>query len=162
MTPVVDISSRTSDFQLLLIAAYVVGAAVLPKTLSLYFVHAMAWTLFNTIGLGLLLKAQSERKFLVRHFLKHYHYPANDGGQGAVQEAFSNWKQLYNLSMVMTYGSRCRSCDCVRSVDRLCMQCPQLHLRGKRTSCHCSGPLATSCLCTHVVSYVPANTMGRT
>jgi phosphatidylethanolamine N-methyltransferase len=70
----------------------------------MFFAHALAWTLFNTFGLGQLLKAQSERKFLVRHFVKNYHYPANDGGRGAIREAFANWKQLYNLSMCMTYG----------------------------------------------------------
>jgi phosphatidylethanolamine N-methyltransferase len=68
------------------------------------FAHALAWTLFHIFGLGLLLKAQSERKFLVRHFLTHYHYPANDINIGAVREAFANWKGMYNLSMCMTYG----------------------------------------------------------
>lgn len=82
-----------------------------------------------------MLRAQSEGKFLVRHFLKHYHYPTSgagragkyvdgkegryaqgregrhghgrdDGaGEGAVREAFMNWKVVYNLSMCMTYGA---------------------------------------------------------
>lgn len=70
----------------------------------LYFAHAFAWCLFHSFGLGLLLRAQSESKFLVRHFLKHYHYPRNDNGKGALYEAFSNWKSIYNMSMCMTYG----------------------------------------------------------
>ena len=73
-------------------------------TLALYFCHALLWCLFHSFGLGLLLKAQSEKKFLVRHFLTHYHYPRNDNGKGALTEAFSNWKSIYNMSTCMTYG----------------------------------------------------------
>lgn len=93
----------------MLIVFYVFTAIFLPQssakgTLALHFVHASVWCLFHTFGLGLLLKAQSEKKFMVRHYLKHYHYPRNDNGKGAVQEAFSNWKAIYNTSMCMTYG----------------------------------------------------------
>lgn len=35
-------------------------------------------------------------------------------GQGAVQEAFTNWKALYNTSMVLTYGEHARPCICER------------------------------------------------
>lgn len=73
--------------------------------LTLHFVHALVWCLAHSVGLGLLLRAQSERKFLVRHFLTHYYYPPSDHGRGAVIEAFTNWKQIYNLSMSMTYGA---------------------------------------------------------
>ena len=98
-----------TDLQLVLVLVYVLLASFLPimsdgATLSLHFVHALSWCLFHSFGLGLLLQAQSERKFLVRHFLKHYHYPRNDNGKGAVIEAFANWKSIYNMSMCMTYG----------------------------------------------------------
>lgn len=73
--------------------------------LTLHFVHALVWCLAHSVGLCLLLRAQSERKFLVRHFLTHYYYPPSDHGRGAVIEAFTNWKQIYNLSMSMTYGA---------------------------------------------------------
>ncbi|KZT00269.1 uncharacterized protein LAESUDRAFT_732419 [Laetiporus sulphureus 93-53] len=101
---------RSSDFQLLLIILYPLVASFLPplshrSALVLHFVHALAWCLFHSFGLGLLLRAQSQRKFLVRHFLKHYHYPQRDRAKGAVLEAFSNWKVMYNLSMCMTYVS---------------------------------------------------------
>lgn len=72
--------------------------------LALHSVHALVWCLFHSFGLGLVLRAQSQSKFLVRHYLKHYHYPQGDRGEGAVQEAFRNWKAIYNLSMTMTYG----------------------------------------------------------
>ncbi|GJE88973.1 phosphatidylethanolamine N-methyltransferase [Phanerochaete sordida] len=101
---------RATDFQLVLVTSYVLAWAFLPPlsynaTLALLAVHTLAWVLFHSFGLGLVLRAQSERKFLVRHFLKHYYYPRNDGGKGAVYEAFSNWKSIYNMSMCMTYAS---------------------------------------------------------
>ncbi|KZT68012.1 hypothetical protein DAEQUDRAFT_728277 [Daedalea quercina L-15889] len=101
---------RASDLKLVLIMLYPLVLSALPplssrSALVLHFVHALAWCLMHSFGLGLLLRAQSERKFLVRHFLKHYHYPANDHGRGALIEAFTNWKSIYNLSMCMTYVS---------------------------------------------------------
>ena len=86
-----------------------------PSALMLHFGHALAWCLFHTVGLGLLLRAQSQSKFMVRHYLKHYHYPQNARGQGAVQEAFQNWKAIYNLSMGMTYGTP------ISSLNMLCI-----------------------------------------
>ncbi|OBZ74367.1 Phosphatidylethanolamine N-methyltransferase [Grifola frondosa] len=101
---------RTSDLKLILAMFYPLVVSFLPPLshrgiLALHFTHALAWCLFHSFGLGLLLRAQSESKFLVRHFLKHYHYPRNDNGKGALQDAFLNWKSLYNLSMCMTYTS---------------------------------------------------------
>ncbi|KAF8266058.1 phospholipid methyltransferase-domain-containing protein [Lactarius quietus] len=100
---------RAQDLMLLLSMAYPFLAVVLPTpwlaSAGLHFTHALAWMLFHTLGLGLVLQAQSSRKFLVRHFLKHYHYPARDGSRGAVREAFASWKAVYNLSMCMSYVS---------------------------------------------------------
>lgn len=100
---------RASDLKLLLVIVYALGSSLVPPltregTLTLHFVHALAWTLFHSFGLGLVLRGQSQSKFLVRHFLKNYHYPSGDGGKGAIQEAFLNWKSVYNLSMCMSYG----------------------------------------------------------
>ncbi|KAI9452303.1 phosphatidylethanolamine N-methyltransferase [Lactarius psammicola] len=100
---------RAQDLMLLLAMAYPFLTVVLPTpwltSAGLHFAHALAWMLFHTLGLGLVLQAQSSRKFLVRHFLKHYHYPARDGSRGAVREAFASWKAVYNLSMCMSYVS---------------------------------------------------------
>lgn len=95
---------------LVLIIGYSLVFSFLPRlsprnTLGLHFAHALAWCLFHCFGLGLLLRSQSRSKFLVRHFLKNYHYPPNDGDKGAVMEAFTNWKAIYNLSLCMTYGA---------------------------------------------------------
>lgn len=79
-----------------------------PSTIRvLHFMHALLWRIYHTFVLGWILKAQSDSKFLVRHFLKHYHYSSSnlESGRGAVQEAFSNFKGLYNLAMCMTYSA---------------------------------------------------------
>ena len=107
---------RATDFQLVLFLVFVLVSAFIPSlsekaSLALYSAHTLAWCLFHSFGLGLLLRAQSERKFLVRHFLKHYHYPRGDDGKGALYEAFSNWKSIYNTSMCMTYGMSNKSID---------------------------------------------------
>ncbi|KAI5119700.1 hypothetical protein M0805_003584 [Coniferiporia weirii] len=103
---------RAPDFMMCLVIAYAVVFAILPTpstrtALALHFTHALLWRLYHTFVLGSLLKAQSNSRFLVRHFLKHYHYSDSslESGRGAVQEAFTNWKALYNLSMCMTYTS---------------------------------------------------------
>jgi phosphatidylethanolamine N-methyltransferase len=110
---------------LLLIITYALLLALLPPLspsglLTLHFTHALLWCLFHTFGLGWVLRKQGRNKFLVRHFLKNYHYPqegggvgggggrdagrGGGGGGGAVVEAFNNWKGVYNLSMCMTYS----------------------------------------------------------
>lgn len=94
---------------LVLIIAYALMISFLPTLsprtmLALHFLHAVTWCMIHYVGLGLILQAQSKTKFLVRHFIKNYHYPQNDGGGGAIVEAFNNWKVIYNLSMCMTYG----------------------------------------------------------
>lgn len=134
--------SRANDFLFVLLIAY----AVLPNAfgkfitlrpalrLTLYFLHALFWRLFHSFGLGLLLRAQSKSRWLVRHFLKHYHYDSGysarasngrrtpgarraslavrygmdtteDDVQAATKDAFDNWKVIYNTSLVMTYGT---------------------------------------------------------
>jgi phosphatidylethanolamine N-methyltransferase len=109
---------RASDFKLVLLVSYAVIAGCLGPLAShnkvaLYFGHALAWRFFHSFGLGLLLRAQSDSKFLVRHYIKNYHYPSESGDrsggaasvrQGALIEAFNNWKDFYNLSLCMTYG----------------------------------------------------------
>ncbi len=99
---------------LVLLIVYGLGFILLPTlspqgVLLLHFLHALAWCFVHYFGLGLLLRAQSDSKFLVRHYLKNYHYPPNDGGQTAIIEAFANWKAIYNLSLCMCFGKL--ACD---------------------------------------------------
>ncbi|KAI9019983.1 phospholipid methyltransferase-domain-containing protein [Phycomyces nitens] len=56
--------------------------------------QAFIWRIFHSYGLGTLLRLQSTEKIFTRHFIKW---------GGGVQEAFQNWKSIYNLSLCMTY-----------------------------------------------------------
>ncbi|EPB92570.1 hypothetical protein HMPREF1544_00583 [Mucor circinelloides 1006PhL] len=90
---------QSSDLASGLVMAY---AAVTPflvqgKWGTIYAVlQAIFWRLFHSAGLGWLLYAQSKNKFFTRHFVKW---------GGGVDEAFQNWKSIYNLSSCMTYVS---------------------------------------------------------
>lgn len=100
---------RSTDLALVLLVGYTFVLSTVLHDLSArwqllaHFLHALAWRAFHSFGLGTLLKKQSENRWLVRHFLKHYAYPA--GEDGAVLDAFANWKATYNLSLCMTYGA---------------------------------------------------------
>ncbi|PWN24981.1 hypothetical protein BDZ90DRAFT_234589 [Jaminaea rosea] len=99
---------RGSDFLLIVAGLYAIVPLLVPSnlgprsTLALYFLNALAWRLFHSGGLGLLLRAQSESKWMVRHFLKHYNY---DDPSDAVFESFASFKTIYNASLVMVYTS---------------------------------------------------------
>lgn len=98
---------RANDFLLLVGSLYALFPLLLPSLgprarLTLLFLNALAWRTFHSFGLGVALSRQSESKWIVRHFLKHYHYAQP---QDAVFEAFAHWKVVYNTSLVMTYIS---------------------------------------------------------
>ncbi|CBQ73396.1 related to CHO2-phosphatidylethanolamine N-methyltransferase [Sporisorium reilianum SRZ2] len=98
---------RANDLLLLVASVYALVPLSLPSLgprarLTLLFLNALAWRTFHSFGLGVALSRQSESKWIVRHFLKHYHYAQP---QDAVFEAFSHWKVVYNTSLVMTYIS---------------------------------------------------------
>ncbi|GAC97586.1 potential phosphatidylethanolamine N-methyltransferase [Pseudozyma hubeiensis SY62] len=98
---------RSNDFLLVIASIYSLSPLLLPSLsqtprLTLLFINALAWRTFHSFGLGIALSRQSESKWIVRHFLKHYHYAQP---QDAVFEAFGHWKVVYNTSLVMTYIS---------------------------------------------------------
>uniref|UniRef100_V5EQR5 Phosphatidylethanolamine N-methyltransferase n=2 Tax=Kalmanozyma brasiliensis (strain GHG001) TaxID=1365824 RepID=V5EQR5_KALBG len=98
---------RSTDFLLLVASLYSLFPLILPSLghhprLTLLFFNALAWRTFHSVGLGLALSRQSSSKWIVRHFLKNYHYSTP---QDAVFEAFAHWKVVYNTSLVMTYIS---------------------------------------------------------
>ncbi len=100
---------RAGDAKLVLLTFYAVGSAITPSlfpasALSLHFAHALIWRIFHSFGLGVLLRSQSEHKSYVKHFIKHYVYHSENVKQAVLEEAFANWKGLYNLSLCMTYG----------------------------------------------------------
>ncbi|KAJ1026888.1 hypothetical protein NDA16_002182 [Ustilago loliicola] len=98
---------RSNDFLLIIASLYSLFPLILPSLgrnsrLTLLFINALAWRTFHSFGLGLALHRQSETKWIIRHFLKHYHYTQPSD---AVFEAFSHWKIIYNTSLVLTYIS---------------------------------------------------------
>ncbi|PWY99616.1 hypothetical protein BCV70DRAFT_200549 [Testicularia cyperi] len=98
---------RGNDFLLVVGTAYALFPLLLPTVghnarLALLFCNALIWRTIHSLGLGAALSRQSESKWIVRHFLKHYHYSQP---QDAIFEAFANWKVIYNTSLVMTYVS---------------------------------------------------------
>ncbi|KIR68290.1 phosphatidylethanolamine N-methyltransferase [Cryptococcus bacillisporus CA1873] len=113
---------RSTDFALVLLVIYALSSLIpslsLNVSLAGHFLHALLWRLFHSFGLGLILRAQSKSKWLVRHYLKHYHYPEDahidDEDESdikesvvkrATEESFGNWQVMYNISLVMTYVS---------------------------------------------------------
>ncbi|KAI9307991.1 phospholipid methyltransferase-domain-containing protein [Cunninghamella echinulata] len=90
---------RSTDLVSLIVMAYsIILPLLLPSHIGIVFSvgHAFLWRIIHSYGLGAILRAQSQKKFLTRHFVKW---------GGGVHEAFQNWKSIYNLSLCMTYIS---------------------------------------------------------
>lgn len=141
--------SSASDVKLVLLLGYaIVMSFCLPSLhsshslLAFHFLHALAWRFIHSFALGLVLKAQSDSKFLVRHFITRYHYPGKDAGRDAVREAFNNWKSLYNLSLCMTYGMSMQLSDAIAQI--FLGQRHLLVLRGRHTLSLLNGRSVTS------------------
>ncbi|UZJ56933.1 hypothetical protein CBS101457_006253 [Exobasidium rhododendri] len=106
---------RGNDFLLVVAVIYGLLPSLMPSlgpkgVLTAYYLNALAWRAVHSGGLGLLLRRQSESKWIVRHYLKHYVY---NHSSDAVYAAFSNWKIIYNTSLIMTYisfGVLCWKC----------------------------------------------------
>lgn len=56
--------------------------------------QAVAWRLLYSVGIGFLLKSQSENQLFTKHFLRN---------GGSVREAFASWKNIYNYALTMSY-----------------------------------------------------------
>jgi len=61
-----------------------------------FFVQALAWRIFHTVGLGYILYKQSHDKKWISSYLRR---------GSTKQEAFENWKLIYNFSLTMTWVS---------------------------------------------------------
>lgn len=87
---------------------------------AVHYTHAFIWCLIHVFGLGLLLRAQSKNKFLVKHFMKNYHYTFGneEGANGAIVEAFANFKAISNASLCMTYGRSSSGNLCLDVINR--------------------------------------------
>jgi phosphatidylethanolamine N-methyltransferase len=108
---------RATDFGFAVAMFYIGLSFILPclsKTaqIATLCANALGWRFIHTFVLGNVLKAQSEKKWMVRHFLKHYHYEGT--GFTAVEEAFNNWKSIYNMSVSAI--DRSHSCECAEII----------------------------------------------
>ncbi|KAG2173606.1 hypothetical protein INT43_005024 [Umbelopsis isabellina] len=89
---------RSTDFASLLVMIYAAYTPLFAMSGSAGVTYAVGqafvWRVFHSYVLGGLLHRQSKDKFITRHFLKW---------GGTVQDAYNNWKSVYNLSLCMTY-----------------------------------------------------------
>ena len=91
---------RVTDTSVLLLQFYIILLTALtpstPTVQSLFFLHALVWRLWFSIGLGFILNRQSAKKLWTRHFVKY--------GE-STEEAWRQWKGMYHLSLTMCYVS---------------------------------------------------------
>ncbi|PRT56338.1 Phosphatidylethanolamine N-methyltransferase [Wickerhamiella sorbophila] len=91
--------TRSSDILVLALVSTTILLYFAPQSAVLniiLFATALCWRTIHTVGLGLLLRLQSDRKKWTRLFLK-YGLTAKD--------AFSQWQAIYNATIVMSYVS---------------------------------------------------------
>lgn len=91
---------RITDVSVFLLVSYVFTLTLLapdtPFYQCLFVLHATAWRLWYTLGLGIVLGRQSNQKAWTRHFVKW--------GE-STEEAWRQWKGMYHLSMTMCWVS---------------------------------------------------------
>lgn len=93
-------SHRVADVAVILLASYCTILAVTTPSTPLYqvifVIQAVAWRLWYTLGMGIVLKHQSNSKTWTRHFIKW--------GE-STEEAWRQWKGMYHMSMCMCWVS---------------------------------------------------------
>ncbi|CAO3653496.1 unnamed protein product [Mucor hiemalis] len=88
---------RSTDLVAAMIMIYaIITPLLVPGKTGTFIAIAQAffWRAVYSLGAGAILRSQSNNKFFTRHFIKW---------GGGVQEAFQNWKSIYNLTLCMTY-----------------------------------------------------------
>jgi len=85
---------RSADVLTTIILINTCGVYFMNLPTWFYFVQAACWRTFHSIILGFVLQKQSKEKFWTKHYIK-YGFSA--------QDAFSNWKSIYNCSLTMTH-----------------------------------------------------------
>jgi phosphatidylethanolamine N-methyltransferase len=96
---------RVPDSVVVIIPLYVAVLTLVtpsnPLWQAILVIHAFAWRVWYSLGLGLILDQQSKAKKWTRHFLKY--------GESA-GEAWRQWKGMYHISMVMCNVSLVAAC----------------------------------------------------
>ena len=91
---------RITDVSVIILQAHVLLLTIFtpstPMFQTLFILYAIICRLWYSIGLGILLRGQSDRKSWTRHFIKF--------GE-EIDEAWRQWKGMYHLSMLMCYAT---------------------------------------------------------
>ncbi|OBZ84963.1 Phosphatidylethanolamine N-methyltransferase [Choanephora cucurbitarum] len=90
---------RAIDLVTVIAIAYaiVVPSLITGKTgVTISIAQAFFWRAVYSFGNGFILRLQSNNKSFTRHFIKW---------GGGVQEAFQNWKSIYNFTLCMSYAT---------------------------------------------------------
>ena len=91
---------RITDISVILLQFYIFSFALstpsTPFYQTLFVANAAIWRLWYSIGVGILLNRQSNRKRWTRHYLKY--------GE-STEEAWRQWKGMYHLSTTLCYAS---------------------------------------------------------
>ncbi|KAI0409038.1 phosphatidylethanolamine N-methyltransferase [Xylaria palmicola] len=96
---------RNTDYSTCLLMLYLVTLALVTPQSSfwqfVFVMHALAWRIWYSIGLGSILHRQSKDKMWTRHFLKF---------GDTTNEAWRQWKGMYHISHVLCYTSFIVAC----------------------------------------------------
>ncbi|KAL8830841.1 MAG: hypothetical protein Q9170_005549 [Blastenia crenularia] len=96
---------RVTDTSVILLQIYLFALTALtpstPPYQALFVANAALWRLWYSVGMGIVLNRQSNRKRWTRHFLKY--------GE-STEEAWRQWKGSYHLSTTMCYASFIAAC----------------------------------------------------
>ncbi|KAI1115338.1 phosphatidylethanolamine N-methyltransferase [Nemania sp. NC0429] len=96
---------RNTDYSTCLLLVYLFVLALVtpqgPVWQFLFIMHAFAWRIWYTVGLGSILHRQSEDKMWTRHFVKF---------GDTTNEAWRQWKGMYHISHVLCYASFIAAC----------------------------------------------------
>ena len=91
---------RQTDLSTCLLLVYMILLTILtpetPLTKTLFVLHAAAWRIWHTAGIGSMLSSQSKSKGWVRHFVKF--------GEGRA-EGWREWRGVYHISLVGCWTS---------------------------------------------------------
>lgn len=91
---------RQTDLSTCLLLVYMILLTILtpetPMAKAMFVLHAAAWRIWHTVGIGSVLSSQSRSKGWVRHFVKV--------GEGRI-EAWKEWRGIYHISLVGCWAS---------------------------------------------------------
>ncbi|KAH9821255.1 phospholipid methyltransferase-domain-containing protein [Melampsora americana] len=96
---------RSTDLATILSLLYSICFLIFNQNKLIVSLNAIGFRLLHSFGLGILLKKQSQTRFIVRHFLKRYHYHPEIFREVVLEDCFGNWMGIYNLSLIMVYVS---------------------------------------------------------